>query len=119
MSVNSVTGQDLIGLFADRAAAAPAPQSRTVQAPEAIAPKALAPGEEQVQRSAENPGAAEVASVLSTNRPRLRVDEESQQIVIQIVDKNNEVVKQIPPEDLLQLSQKFDRLQGLLFDQTT
>ncbi len=47
---------------------------------------------------------------------RLRVDEESNQIVAQILDENNEVVRQIPPEALLELSSKFNRLEGLLFD---
>ena len=47
---------------------------------------------------------------------RLRVDEESNQIVAQILNENNEVVRQIPPEALLELSSKFNRLEGLLFD---
>ena len=47
---------------------------------------------------------------------RLRVDEESKQVVAQILDENNEVVRQIPPEALLELSSKFNRLEGLLFD---
>lgn len=47
---------------------------------------------------------------------RLRVDEESNQIVAQILDENNEVVRQIPPEALLELSSKFNKLEGLLFD---
>jgi uncharacterized FlaG/YvyC family protein len=47
---------------------------------------------------------------------RLHVDEESKQIVAQILDENNEVVRQIPTEALLELSSKFNRLEGLLFD---
>jgi uncharacterized FlaG/YvyC family protein len=47
---------------------------------------------------------------------RLRVDEESNRIVAQILDENDEVVRQIPPEALLELSSKFNRLEGLLFD---
>lgn len=47
---------------------------------------------------------------------RLRVDKESNQIVAQILDENNEVVRQIPPEALLELSSKFNKLEGLLFD---
>lgn len=47
---------------------------------------------------------------------RLHLDEESQQIVAQILDENNEVVRQIPPEALLELSARFNRLEGLLFN---
>lgn len=47
---------------------------------------------------------------------RLRVDEESNRIVAQILDENDEVIRQIPPEALLELSSKFNRLEGLLFD---
>lgn len=50
---------------------------------------------------------------------RLRVDEESNRIVAQILDENNEVVRQIPPEALLDLSTRFSRLEGLLFDRET
>ncbi len=51
--------------------------------------------------------------------PRLRVDRESNRIIAEIVDENNEVVRQIPPEALLELSSKFNQLEGLLFDRET
>ena len=47
---------------------------------------------------------------------RLRVDKESNRIVAQILDENNEVVRQIPPEALLEISSRFNRLEGLLFN---
>lgn len=47
---------------------------------------------------------------------RLHVDEETKQIVAEILDENDEVIRQIPPEALLELSSKFNRLEGLLFD---
>ena len=50
---------------------------------------------------------------------RLHLDEATQQIVAQILDENNEVVRQIPPEALLELSARFNRLEGLLFDRTS
>jgi hypothetical protein len=50
---------------------------------------------------------------------RLHVDEETNRVVAQILDENNEVVRQIPPEALLQLSSKFSQLEGLLFDRET
>lgn len=50
---------------------------------------------------------------------RLRVDEESKQIVAQVLDENNQVIRQIPPEALLELSARFNRLEGLLFNRET
>lgn len=47
---------------------------------------------------------------------RLRVDAASNRTVVQILDENNEVVRQIPPEALLDLSTGLNRLEGLLFN---
>jgi uncharacterized FlaG/YvyC family protein len=46
----------------------------------------------------------------------LRVDPETKRIVAQIVNEEGEVIRQLPPEDLLELSVRFRRLEGLLFD---
>ncbi len=48
---------------------------------------------------------------------RLRVDEASNRIVAQILDENNEVVRQLPPQELLDISARFNRLEGILFDE--
>lgn len=48
---------------------------------------------------------------------RLHLDEESNRIVAQILDENNEVVRQLPPQELLDISARFNRLQGILFDE--
>jgi uncharacterized FlaG/YvyC family protein len=48
--------------------------------------------------------------------PRLRIDEASKRIIAQMVDENNSVVKQIPPEELLRIAARFRDLQGILFD---
>jgi len=45
------------------------------------------------------------------------VDRENGEIVAQILDQNGEVIRQIPPEELRELAERFRRLQGLLFDQ--
>jgi len=47
---------------------------------------------------------------------RLHIDKESNRVVAQVLDENNEVVRQIPPEALLELSTTLDRLEGLLFN---
>ena len=48
---------------------------------------------------------------------RLRVDEASKRIIAQILDEHNEVLKQIPPEELLKVVARIRRMQGLLLDE--
>ena len=48
---------------------------------------------------------------------RLHLDEVNNRIVAQVLDDNNEVVRQIPSQELLDISARFNRLQGLLFDE--
>lgn len=48
------------------------------------------------------------------------VDDSSQTIIVRVVNRTTgEVIRQIPPEDLLRLSQRLEDLQGVLFDQET
>jgi uncharacterized FlaG/YvyC family protein len=49
---------------------------------------------------------------------RLRFDEDSKRIVAQIVNEANEVIRQVPPEEVLRIAAKLRRLQGILFDET-
>jgi hypothetical protein len=53
------------------------------------------------------------------NGSRIRVDEATDRIVVQILNANNEVIKQLPPEDLLRAIAKSREITGLLFDQQT
>ena len=76
-----------------------------------------APSKEQVRR-VENDTASGVA-VPQFSRPRLRVDGASNRIVAQLVDESGEVIKQIPPEELLRIAARFGQLQGLFFDRQT
>ncbi|MDQ1256055.1 MAG: Flagellar protein FlaG [Candidatus Hydrogenedentes bacterium] len=48
---------------------------------------------------------------------RLRVRGEERRIVAEIVDKQHEVIKQVPPEEALVIADRFQRLQGMLFDE--
>ena len=47
---------------------------------------------------------------------RLHVDAETNRIIAQIVDENDNVVRQIPPEDALRIASQTRELLGLLFD---
>lgn len=48
---------------------------------------------------------------------RLHLDEESNRIVAQVLDENNEVIRQLPPQELLDISARFNRLEGILFNE--
>jgi flagellar protein FlaG len=44
---------------------------------------------------------------------RFEQDSKSNQMIVKIVDRNtNEVIRQIPPEDLINLSKRLDELNG-------
>lgn len=48
---------------------------------------------------------------------RLKIDEENQRIVIQILDaQKNEVIRQIPPEEWLKFLSRWQKVQGLFFN---
>ena len=96
----------------------PAPELRTANTVQV--------GLQQAQATAgpiegqEQPPASAASMVRQRPEPagaRIRIDEETNRWVAQLVDKNNEVIRQIPPQELLELVVKFRRLQGLLFDE--
>jgi len=49
----------------------------------------------------------------------MRIDKESHRVVAQLLNENNEVIRQIPPEEALEIAARFRRLQGMLFDERT
>ncbi len=48
---------------------------------------------------------------------RLRIDDATSQVIAQIVNESNEVIKQIPPEESLRIAARFRQLTGMLFNQ--
>ena len=57
-----------------------------------------------------------VESVVKTSSTHLYVDAASKRIVAQIMDENNELIKQIPPEEVLKIAARFAEVNGKLFD---
>ena len=115
MGVRSIQGQDLHGLAAS-AARAPASRPRTAEPAKDTAPVARAspePDEQNVQRIASAP---QDDLGPQRTRTRLRIDRGTKQIVAQIVNEDYEIIKQIPPEELLRIAARFRDLQGKLFD---
>ena len=48
---------------------------------------------------------------------RIHVDEATERVVVEIVNADDEVIKQIPPEEVLRIAARFQQLTGLIFDQ--
>lgn len=117
MGVRSVSGQDAVVLLRDTAVRAPA--SRTgfsaatgKGAPELERSPAAGESTERATSAARNDAANKAAGT------RLRIDGDSKQVVAQIVNSSNEVIKQIPPEEVLKIAAQFRELCGKLFDET-
>ena len=55
-------------------------------------------------------------SVRNRGGIRLHIDEGTNQVVAEIVDKNDEVVRQLPPEEALRVAERFREVIGLIFD---
>ena len=49
---------------------------------------------------------------------KFRVDDKTGQIVVQVLDGAGDLIRQIPPEELLKLREKMKELRGVLFDDT-
>jgi hypothetical protein len=45
-------------------------------------------------------------------------DESTNQFVVQIVNENNEVIRQLPAEEALRIANRFRQVVGLIFDQS-
>jgi len=86
-------------------------------APEAIPPPPKPEPIEPVKEVATPP--PEPAKLASGNTARLRVDPGTERIIAEIVNEENEVVKQVPPEELLELAETSRAIQGLLFDRSS
>ncbi len=45
------------------------------------------------------------------------LDEDTKEVVVKVVDpQTNEVIRQIPPEELLEIRKRLDEIMGILFD---
>lgn len=118
MGVAGISGQDVSLQAATRAAQAPDSLSRTVKTLQSgaapVARSEPSSSEEQVQQATADTVVYDGSRRAGT---RLRVDNASRRIITQIVDRNNEIIKQIPPEELLKITATFQEVNGKLFDQ--
>ncbi|WP_022853530.1 flagellar protein FlaG [Thermodesulfatator atlanticus] len=75
----------------------------------------------EAQESAEN--YKEMVQTIQKELEKLNVrlvfnlDEETKEVVVQVVDpETNKVIRQIPPEELLEIRKKLDEIVGILFE---
>jgi len=111
MGVPSVTGQELRALATPSVARTPAGG-----APESAPKEVARSAPESPQPTQADATAPKADSTIERKGTRIRIDDGTKRIVAQILDENREVIKQIPPEDLLQIAARLRQLEGLLFD---
>ncbi|MCL4456636.1 MAG: flagellar protein FlaG [Nitrospirae bacterium] len=60
--------------------------------------------------------ANDIAQLFYNTELNFRIDDTTKQIIVRVVDgKSGEVIRQIPPEEMVRLVAHFDKIQALLF----
>ena len=84
---------------------------------------AIAPARDVVAISSDNGvSAADSALVANSSRnigsgSKVFRDDSTDRFIIQIVNDSNEVIRQVPPEELIRIAQRFRQITGILFDE--
>lgn len=112
MEVSSMNGQDIQMKSPYNAATASPPGAHGERADE------VRPDDEKAEYVAREDEVERPARAPTAMRSgvRMRIDELTKRIVAQIVDEDNKVIKQIPPEEALKLAQRIRAANGLIFD---
>jgi uncharacterized FlaG/YvyC family protein len=117
MGVRSVNGQDVTVLLSASAARAPASRPNAAEATGKTAPEVREKPRADEERAVRAASTVQSNPAMQRAGTRLRIDEASKQIVAQIMNQNNEVIKQIPPEEALKIAARFREICGKLFDE--
>jgi hypothetical protein len=114
MELNGVVDPVVPSAVIEKSSRAPAQERERIALGSAL--ETLSKGE---ARSAAPRDAVESVLVHQEFPPntRLHLDEESNRIVAQVLDDNNQGVRQSPSEELRDISVRFNRLEGILFDE--
>lgn len=97
---------------------APIPRASTERSEDAPTARESTPRSDEVRTPSAPDILAARTAAKTRGGTRVRVDRETDQIITQIVNKNNEVIRQLPPEEVLKASARFQRLVGVIFDQS-
>lgn len=119
MELNQIASQAVAPQKPSGPAPPPVPSSRSSDPPPKPAPKAQAKIAEHSEGQARGAGSALLAhsSESVRNGSRIHFDEATEQIVIEIINKNREVIRQLPPDAALRIAARFREITGLIFDQ--
>ena len=117
MAIQGIQGPELRAFLSSPRASTPDSEG-TLEKPQEVRPQqalgSSGPGKEEAQqRAAQRPVEAPNQGRDGT---KLFKDAATDRIVTQIVNKDMEVLKQIPPEDYLKVVTRVRELNGLLFD---
>jgi len=114
MQIQSV-GAPAIAKPEERPAAATAAGTVNARQVRPDAPEAL-PGKDEVSAAVKKLNEAMPPSAQSLE---FEIDEDSQEIVVKIIDQSTrEVVRQMPSKEALEMAKAIDKMQGLLIRQT-
>lgn len=97
----------------------PSPAPAATSEPKTVS----APKRDAVEFSSDDGvSAADSALVANSDRnvgsgSRVYRDETTDRFIIQIVNDSNEVIRQVPPEELIRIAQRFRQITGVLFDE--
>ncbi|HPF70502.1 MAG TPA: flagellar protein FlaG [Candidatus Krumholzibacteria bacterium] len=122
VTITAVAGPEVRPLT-NPAAGAPAPQARNETAPRPHLEPPPAPEPDQVRKDLDE-ALAKLSQALEKVRPQpyrvaFEEDSSSGRMIIKIKNADGEVVKQYPPEKLLNLHQRMDDLVGMVVDEAT
>lgn len=118
MNINGVVLEGPRGLAPNSSVAQPPAQAPAPTAPTVAAPAQVEATRDRVTQNVRQRLDTLAADQASQSRggTRLRLDERTDGVVAQIVNKNNEVIRQLPPEEALRIAARFHDLVGLIFD---
>jgi uncharacterized FlaG/YvyC family protein len=117
MEVSGINSQNLVQgdqLLAARTV--PAPGSETTGIRKEAAPSKEAASKPPREHIKDKTDIIEEDAGNKRAGTRLHIDKASKRIIAQIINQNNEVIKQIPPEDALKIAARFIEINGKIFD---
>ncbi len=122
MGIRSVT-EPALHTLASAAARAQAPRPQTAGAAQDKAvsvPGTAPPAPASPELNAKVRQTTNTIEIVLNERTgtRLRIDKATNRIVAQIVGRDNNVIKQIPPEEALRIAARLREFRGAMFDET-
>lgn len=94
----------------------PASSNKTLQRQRVSSEKASNKDKKSGQEKDEKKSSPKTA-VIDRGGTQLYVDKPTKRIVAQILDKDRDVIKQIPPEEQLRILRRAREVEGVLFDE--